>query len=328
MSKSIYPNIQTAITENGIKNIDDINIGDKVYNYLNNELIEVKDIVEEFDIINEIKYNDNRILYIGENERIPKDFPIKSIQYINVQKPLLVDPTTAGALFIYGDQDDDELNFPLDLIDNIRVLFGANNKVKYAEKLGKNKVYFSYIDDIKPIKWREFFKYKFYATTKHFSDGIIPDEYLYSSLKDRTKFIMGIFDAGYNRYRFRHKVGICHHDEFKLRVVQRILWSLGILSDVKYIPGYKDENDIYRYYPHKRFFELSILDPRRYPGLFYIRENIENIILFNDWVNNLRKEWYLQIINKKPLQRALIKNLVFDKQIYYYTGNFLPRSSK
>lgn len=319
-----------VITEHGMKDINEVNIGDKVYEYDTGELIEVENIVQSLEPIIRIDFSDGRMDYRSMNESVPGNFKIKSLEFKGLRDPLYPDPNLAGAIFTYADHSDEYVNLPMDM-DQVNNLFSHKYHVKYADKIEKNKVYFANISTPdKILKWEEMFPhYDFYAKYKNEWDRIIPEDYVYSSIKDRIQFIMGVFDMGYNYQRFGSNVSIAHHNEDMLKVIQKILWSLGILSRVAYIPGWTDDDNQFHYYPHKRFYVLQLLGKdRNYPGLFYEREYIEKIITMEDILDRINRRYILKLINKKKYGESYISNLVFDKPRWFYTENYLPRLSK
>ena len=319
-----------VITEHGMKDINEVNIGDKVYEYDTGELIEVENIVQSLEPIIRIDFSDGRMDYRVINETIPGNFKIKALEFKGLKDPLYPDPNLVGAIFTYADHSDEYVNLPMDM-DQVNNLFSHKYHVKYANKIEKNKVYFANISTPdKILKWEEMFShYDFYAKNKNVWDKIIPENYVYSSIKDRIQFIMGVFDMGYDFRRFGHNVAISHHNEDMLKVIQKILWSLGILSKIAYIPGWTDNDNQFHYYPYKRFYVLQLLGKdRNYPGLFYEREYIEKIITMEDILDRINRRYILKLINKKKYGESYISNLVFDKPRWFYTENYLPRLSK
>lgn len=320
-----------CITEYGMKNIKEINIGDKVYEYETGELIEVQDIKRNADIINEVHYNDGRVNLIASFEKIPEDFNINALEFKGLKTPLYPDANLAGAIFMYADLENDFVNLPLDLV-NINNLFANKYKVQYANKLDdKNTAYFSFIDTPdEVIKWKDLFSdYKFYSKEKNLWDPMIPTDYVYSSIKDRMQFVMGAFDMGYDSDRFNGQAAIFNTNEDMLKILQKILWSLGILSKVKYSPGWIDEDyDRFHYWKYKRFYELRLLDEKKnYPGMFYEIDNIDDIIIHDDWLYKFANNFKLKVTEVKKYKTGFIDNLVFDKPRYFYTEDYLPRLS-
>ena len=319
-----------VITEHGMKEINEIEIGDKIYEYGTGKLIEVQNIIETLLPIKKLTFSDGRVDYRGIDERNPKDFKISALEFTGIKKPLYPDPNLAGAIFTYADHSDKYVNLPMDM-DNVNNLFSHKYHVKYADKIDKNKVYFSNTcspDEV--LTWEQMFPdYDFYAKYKNEWDRIIPEDYVYSSIKDRIQFIIGVFDMGYNFRRFPNNVAIAHSNEDMLKVIQKILWSLGILSKISYAPGWTDEENQFHYHPYKRFYQLKLLgNNKTYAGLFYEREYIEKFIKREDILDNINKKYILKLINVKEYPQMFVKNLVFDKERWFYTEDYLPRLSK
>lgn len=321
------------ITHKGIINISEVNIGDKVYEYNTGKLLEVRGIKKSKDTeIFEVTFSDKRtslrthdeILPAGEIETKPLEF-----NHDKVVKPLYPDPYIAGALFIYGNHEDKYLSLPLDM-DAANNEFANKYNLDYGNRLDHNIVYFSYsYTPNKLITWREFFKdYDFYAKTKKKSSPIIPNEYMYGSIKDRIQFIMGVFDLGYDKTRFPDFVAIQHWNEDMLKLVQKILWSLGVPSVVEYDPIYRDDERMIHKYLYNREYRLRILgDKSRWPGFFYDINKLEHFIIEDSWIKKLEPKWIFKVQSSKRYCHGFMNNIVLDKPSWYYTENYLPRLS-
>lgn len=106
-----------------------------------------------------------------------------------------------------------------------------------------------------------------------------------------------------------------------LMIVREILWSLGIPSIIEYSPMKEDVTELI----YDRRYVLRILGLKsKYPGFFYNREKIENVIK----MNSLSSSFDMKLINTTKVCTGYISNLVLEESnIQYYTGNYLPRFS-
>lgn len=139
---------------------------------------------------------------------------------------------------------------------------------------------------------------------------------------------MGVFDIGYNKTRFPDFVAIEHWDENRLKIIQRILWSLGIPSVIEYDPVYKDDDGVYHKYSYNRDFRLRILGKKsNYPGFFYDINELEYHIGEDSWMNKLEPQWIFKVVKSKKYCHGYMSNIVLDKPTWYYTANYLPRLS-
>lgn len=320
------------ITPNGVMSIKDAHIGDKIYDYYTGEISEIKDIKEtKLCRILNVHFSDGRSeLRPFYESLLSHRIKMNAIEYHkdDITDILEPDPYTAGALLIYGDWSDNYINLPIDKckVDSfIMHRYNAN----YASKLGKNKNYFSYNSRPNmPITWDEFFnKYDLYVKTGKRKSPPIPHEYIHSSIRDREKFIRGVFDIGYDHNRFKGSICLEHTDENKLLIVQRILWSLGITSKIEYDPVYKEDDWSVHKYPNKREWRLTVLGSKKhYPGFFYDIFNIEDAILENSWLDKLT-QWEMKVVSSEYYCTGYMLNIVLDKPRWFYTSNFLPRLS-
>lgn len=335
-------------TQRGDIPIEKINIGDVVYEYKSQKQLKVQGYAKsKVEQIYCIEYNDGRKTYVtlsdliftGKNIVKVKDkiidkniicYPIEQTPVIfsnnKVNDVLFPDPYIAGVLITYGDYDDKYINLPLDRI-SANQLFAHKYNLDYAGKLGKNKVYFRWNDiptepNIEAITWKEFFpRYDFYATSKNIIDDMIPIEYSQSSIQNRIQFIRGVFDIGYDLVMFPDSISIAHKHEFRLKEVQKILWSLGILSKVTYDPNLPSANE--------RLYRLDVIgEYSRYPSLFYDINFIERVlenhyrIIYHDSTFQLNIESIYEFTN------GYMTNLILDKQnAIYLVDNYLPKVS-
>lgn len=307
-------------TQHGIIPINYIEIGDKVYSYESGKELEVLGVSHRDEDIYEIEYNDGRISYNTGRELKYLDKLVLYQRYIDYGKkitnPLYPDPYITGALLIYGDVNDPYLNLPSDCIE-VNNLFAHKYQLTYGGTISaEGKSYFRYIGDgiNKLITWEKFFEnYTFSANQETYEDPpLIPLEYQRASITDRLKFIRGVFDVGYNKSIFVGNCGITHTSEEKLLEVQKILWSLGILSSMS-------DNDGY---------QLHVLGKHSmYPGHFYDIDSIEDLIK-NEYAEHKYLKFKLQIKSVKFLTRIRTSDILLHKaNMAYLQENFLPKIS-
>ena len=334
------------LTNRGVLDIKDINPGDCVYEWKTNNLLEIQGIEWLcYHNMYEVVYSDGRIefhtnhepVYLEEYNNPPhapfckcrrsREFPITlyPITFNNsLTRPLAPDPYIAGVLLIYGDQEDPYINYPIDRIEPNNE-FAHKYNVDYYPMLDSKKAYFQWkgrqVDE--PIQWEEFFpNYTFYGKGNE-EPIIIPDEYMYASMKDRTQFIRGVFDAGYVQSRSPLRAAIFHDNPCKLRWVQSMLWSMGIPSKLTY-----DEDKT----PNSG---LEIQGKfNHYPGFFYHRQYIEAMIKADTGGAPTEYSNKVTIVRTRPLEYCpiAIHNPVphirlAQSHMFYTSINYLPRVS-
>jgi len=112
-----------------------------------------------------------------------------------------------------------------------------------------------------------------------------------------------------------------------LKIVQRVLWSLGISSLI----DYDDFIDPF----HNNKYKLEVIGEKKgYPGFSYIVDNIEHLF-YQDNVYRSEEEFRLMIrpcTNSNILgfsfSKGLMGNLILEKEQAVYLGaNFIPRVS-
>jgi hypothetical protein len=333
-----------VLTDKGVVPIDTLVPGEFVYEYHTGNLLEIKDIVDlDVDDVYEVEYSDHRksyyqskdYIYLGNSvsrigdffknkfsmklENINSNFTQFPLEYEKnrIRKQLVPDPYIAGALLIYGDLNLEFINLPSNMNIPTSLLYKYN--LDYGNTVDGNKNTFICLGDPykREITWNKFFPLSnFYAKTHNNNDPIIPNEYLLGNINDREQFIRGIFDIGCDFNVYKDFIAISHSEELMLNEVQKILWSLGILSHVVYNPKYETGN---------RLYHLIILgDYNNYPGLFYninkIEKSIEN--------NNMKEDFKLQLKKIKWKCIGYTSNIILDKKyMFYITDNFLPRIS-
>lgn len=339
-----FPHDSRVLTTKGSKCIHDLVPGDKLYEYWTSNLLEVQDIIQsKIQTIWKITYSDGRsTLGIGSTPVLYGDkiVPLKeaanrgkfppidtfAIDYNKeeIVDPLFPDPYSAGALLTYGDYADECINLPIHGIcePNNFIRFMHNSEI--AQVLGKDKIYFSWkhTSEEKCITWKEFFsKYKSAVVSLDSVDPIIPIEYKRASITDRRKFIRGVFDVGFSKDVTPDCVATLNSTEFKLREVQEILWSLGVLSKIIYnpmIPLLRGMN-----------YRLEIIDKyKNYPGFFYSVGDIRRILDNDNRICSRDQDFRLKIIKIEKFNQGYTYEVVLNKKnAVYTTANFLPRVS-
>jgi len=339
-----------VLTSKGIKSTNKLYPYDKLYDYLSDEYLIVKKVIPiKYDLICNVIYDDNRsqligyddFTYIGNgyisqlNEDlnwIRNNIELKEFKFNDSYNPMIPDPYIAGILLVYGDQSNEYISLPSDIVNGNNV-FAYKYKVDYANILENNKVYFAYINDLdKRITWEEFFpNYIFYAKTHNKKDPIIPYEYQFASLNDRKQFIRGIFDVAYDKDYFQYNDTIIHEDENVLKEIQKILYSLKIPSRINYTPYYKFPEDKYpSQMKYNRNYTLEIIaNKNNYPGFFYYVDYIKNMIYNNqNEIIPINKDYRYKIKEIKPIGPGVLDNIILDKKnAVYVTDSYLPRIS-
>ena len=331
-----------VITTQGIKPINAVNIGDKLYEYGTGDPIEVKDIVHT-QCKNSVKvtFSDRREEIYGCCEYIPvgvlvtakeladREVPGVFFQYEvefdrkRIRDPLYPDPYVAGALFMYGDYQDEYINLPSKRLEANANIFHGYNIENHSIDTDNDKAYYKYsgkVDNPK-ITWKEFFsKYDFYAKDKCGIQPPIPLDYMFAWKKDRVQFIRGAFDVGYNIKLNPDRVCVNHWCKERLEWLQWIIWSMGIPAEIKEYPEYEDD---------KVKYQLNVLGTaERYPGFFYW-SYLEHQI-YQDYEHPLLDHPAHFGIVKAELIEGVYNMItpIFAKNTIYYSAQFLPRCSK
>ena len=333
--------INRVFTQRGILNSCDVVPGDMVYEYITNKPLKViktkKSSIErvwkvkynderyEIQLNNDMIFNGNRIVPLLRVLEYHNIFPLTPHIFTNFNKnikSLNPNPYQAGMFFAYGDYEDKYINLPFDLIESINIFF--DERYQYITDEANNKVYFgiqSIDGNYNKIKWKDYFKnYDFYAKDKLIKYNPIPNEYMYASVDDRIQFIRGVFDIGLCKNYIGKNIMIAHNNKYRLKYIQKILWSLGILSIISYDP----------YIPYCRHYRLDIVgDYSSYAGLFYNVKNIENY-----FHNRYKSDFKLNIQSIECLCGGIIEPTAYMIQLQlekpqsiYVTENYLPRIS-
>lgn len=329
--------MKKVLTHRGIIDAKDVVPGDYLYEYGTNNMLEIKDIQRASDWSRyTAKYSDGRLeeygkeelIYFGSqmykphivvNQIFQRCQPIE--QYSvgfgtnKVIAPLDPDPYVAGALLGYGDFHDEYMNLPN---KKDAIIDGISNKynIDCIQEVEDGPVYFVYKGEEEKIKWIDFFgKYEFILNTVN--GPLFPKEYIYARFEDRVQFIRGLFDFGYSKTVTPDTVSLTMNDDLKIKLVQKILWSLGILNNIHYFNGK---------------FQLDILGKDEdYPGFFYDYNNIANMANTDNVVYKTNPRFFLYI---ETVNFSVIKPHMDDDILYFYTdkpnrlywsANYLPR---
>lgn len=329
--------MQYVLTQRGIIPAEDVLPGDFLYEYGTNKLIQIHAISRlDNQRIYDVRYTDGRVEKVGEDEKVFFNNKIYSpfeltggilnniipihryvCDYDKLYEGLDPDPYVTGALFIYGDLNDEYINLPADRDEADAVLLHKYN-ITYANETHPTKKYYTYVGSDEKIKWIDFYKdYDFLNKTHVIGTPYIPDEYVYASPADRIQFITGAFDIGYSPNVTPDTVSLIHKDPYMIDMVQRILWSLGIMNHSSRV----NNSDVY---------QLDILGAEEdYPGFFY------DIGFRSRMINNIAEVYKCS----PPLElriKSVTPSLFSGKQnIYafytdkpdalYYSAQYLPR---
>lgn len=338
-----------VLTSKGFKDIRNLVPGDIVYEYKTNKEFEVKKLEKrEIGNLYNVEYTDgrsgiyseNELLYTGDNiiDIISaldiKEFPeihLYPFENIVIKEKPFVDPYLAAIFIMYGDYELDEISIPLDISKNLcfDILYKYHMET-YIDS-NKNKVFFTYEYSISKITWKEFFgdNLYMYIISKQITSPFIPNEYMFSFVLDRWKFIRGVFDTGYDIKLFRDKVAIYHWSKDRLEWISRMLWSLGITCKIVYDPFGATESKPY---------VLTITGKFDcYPGFFYNGKYIMNHLFNSDSFYAKHNDHEMKIKSIKQITDVskLIQidtndtcNIILDKpKVLFITDNFLPRVS-
>ena len=351
-----------VLTNKGIKQSSELYPGDKVYSYINSstETLEIADVIPiKYQMLYEILYNDGRkqivgnddLMYIGNNKSINIKYLFRyntneiytnnihieptRIKFSEIKNHLNPDPYLAGILLFYGDYENNFISLPLDITRGIDyILSNSNYWIDCFDVKSDNRKFLKWKCEYNnKILWKDLFKhYNFYAKTKNSKDPLIPYEYQYTSIKNRIKFIRGIFDVGSNITLMPASNSICNKDIRVLECIQKILWSLGILSSIEYIPSYRVfiNQDEYEEYENDQYYVLYVnSSDLGYPGFYYEIDYIAKMIKNNvNTVFNLSKS-SINIKKIKAIGPGWLDNIKFKniRKAIYTSGNYLPRVS-
>lgn len=341
----IYNNVyipNKVLSNRGMLDIMDINSGDFLYEYKTSNpkkviYIERSNIVPVYKLTytdgreqlfgeDELYFNGEDIISIDKNINIDIFNPIESnpVFYMDGKSLLIPDPYTAGMLFISGDPNDKYLNITYKNSYKLSVVKHICNKYNLYSYKVKNKIYFTKTllnlsrNNTKRVTYKDFFN------DENFNSDLILDEYMFASYANRFQFIRGVLDIsfGMNMMNSSNNIKIVNQSEIKLLELQKLLWSLGVNSTVKYDPYVDiDDNTIESYC-------LDIIDLyKKYPGFFHQYDAIESMIDIN---NSILYDTSFDIkVNKiTHVGTGYSYNVKLeDDKVAYLTSSFLPKIS-
>ena len=343
----------SVLTPGGPINIIELNPGDTVYEYKTGKPIKIRGITRcDPQPIYGITYTDGRSMKVPVSEMIYTGKDIHQLYLLkdildsfifDEVKPCVIghsqsiadrlkrDPYIVGALITYGDWDVPYINLP-SYRPEICEYF-TNSYMVDVSKLSGSKVLFKWrgIESEELVTWDRFLPYPCYTVSHRLDHEMFPLEYINASIRDRMQFIRGIFDVGWDEQTFPDRIGIAHWEEFRLKEVQKILWSMGILSHISYDPNLDRANIWQR--SEKMRWRLDILgrDHKIYPGLFYnadnIRYQINNDLKLADFAP--RDDYLLKIesIDSYTSSGYMFNIVTENPCTVYVTDNYLPRVS-
>ena len=329
---------QKVLTNRGIINADQVIVGDYLYEYGTSKMLEIRYIEQRRnERLYDVRYSDGRIEKLGESSKIYFAEGIhdiwkmegKSTIYVPMERyvvdfgklipPLHPDSYSAGALLCYGDVNDIYISLPWDKTKAIDNILYNNGWDIYAE--AADVIYFQKQGSSNKLRWEDTFTrgvapMDLYMADHAADSPIIPDEYRANTPEERIKFIRGVFDTGYSKDVTPDTLSILLNDN-RIYIVQRMLWSLGIMS---YIDTIKDS------------MQLNIIGPEKdYAAFFYDVENRARMINTDYTVYKCDPRFELHL---ESVLRSLFHHdetcYYFETekpQAIYYSDKYLPRVS-
>lgn len=340
-------------TNRGLTPINYLYPGDEVYSYDGKEKFEVKSIKKLYGNIIDIIYSDGRsqkccedsLIFTGNKiEKVSNIFRAqdRSIYYnsnINqyeidfssgvISEALSPDPYMAGMFFMYGDFVDPYLNLVKPRkrpnIFNIEDHLFHRYHLTPVDDLSTSKRYFSIYDDKKLVRWYDLFHtWPVFNKTSRVHKSLIPTAYSISSINDRWQFLRGAADYGYPG---GDALYIPNQDETKLKELQKMMWSIGILSKISYNSIIADGDSFVL--GNGMNYVLEILPTHEsYPGMFYNIFHIKNFLNYDNHPFKPDNKFILSISRMFHSGTGYIYELILNKpnQIYL-SENYLPRVS-
>lgn len=307
-------NMNKVITTTGIKDIIDVCPGDELYEYGTCKKLMVKEIVKIKSPMVNVFYSDGRVQHMTEEESdlLSMETPIKLCEFEpnKIVTPEKVDPYTQGALLVYGNQSDKYLNFGPGINPKVRGYIWDMYKIRPSVEDGKT--YF-YSQSGEKVTWKEFF-----GSWNYHNKLFTSIYYNTMSMKDRWKFIRGVFDAGAQNLGSNPFITIAHENHYKLHLVELMLYSMGIATtQIEYSEKYKIN-------------KLSIFGGiYSYPSFFYDLKYIDKCIDGMYSCDILYSDGRIMITEKEYLDEEDVYVIEFmDGQRHFYTdASFLSRLS-
>ena len=304
-------------TNKGMKLISDLLPGDCIYEYGTSNMIPVLGLQKEYVPLCEVIYSDGRRAIMPEYEAyseemqrllrpVALDYKKDLTQLINYTP----DPYVAGALLMYGDLMDECINLPADAKNYSLLLYKYDlEKVETSEKL-----YFKHKENNDLITYKEFFSTFEFTNPLEILYAPFSQNYIFAHFNARWQFIRGAFDTVYDRTDSPDNINISHTDDFKLRLLQSICHSMGILTS-----PVEERNDLSWLHVIRNF--------ESYPGMIYEVENIAQMIDVDWHVYKYDPHFEWKIVKINHLQPDYRFKIFPTKRKYfqYYGESFLPR---
>lgn len=342
-----------VITPRGDIPIKNIRPGDYVYNYLTNEVKEVKDVKRVADRCFSVIYSDGRILsclnsdlvldggeiidmetfkYHISNQSIKDLFT--RIYYFNCDET----PRNAaliGALYTYGDWSKNNINLPI-TPSKAYELYGDTYEYKLMKhKIGDNDLFTEFINPTlegfmntslfwtNKIKYTDVFYREYFTEIYDKEKRTIPKRYMYGSYKTRNQFMNGVVDMGKHFFTEAGELTIYCGNKYIVKELQKMLWSMGIISTSIYSPG------------HSKIFgyDYNITIRKRgnkVPEFIY---NIQDIKDINNKQNQKNYEFIpdfkvVPVMIKEMPNMIMTYNIMLDKPNQpFLLSNFMPKIS-
>lgn len=328
--------MEKILTNHGFIDANKVELGDYLYEYGTSKMMEIVEIDHRYDErIYDIKYSDKRIEHVAESDLVVINGKMYSPQYLTehpleiiipmeryvvnfgkIIAPYHLDPYSAGAILAMADILDEYVNINDITVPSIDHILNVNNWA-VSDMSSDGKYYFSMIGSKNKLTWDDIFdsRYGSYLVDHNVNSPIIPYEYLYGSIETRIKFIKGVFDSTYNQKDTPDTVSAVIKNYEMLKSIQRMLWSMGIMTKI---------------YSKDTYYRLDVIGAEEdYPGFFYDIKNKSRMIN-TDWnVFKCSPKHKLYIESVEP-SRLLYKGDVYrfrvvSKNAIYYSANFLPR---
>ena len=324
---------RTVLTTRGIIDVNEVQIGDKLFEYGTGEQLIIDDIENtQFEEMFLVKYTDSREDLVTEKDYIfagnylmtVDEFDIDSVgvlepQVINFnRRPEFFrhDPYTTGAFLTYGNLESEYVSIVSDRFEKLESFFHMAGL--YISGDDGNYIYFkNRMDELE--LWDDFFP--MFDVSK---DMDIPLLYAHADYQTRKKFLQGVFDFGYQPEVTPDYASINHNNLKVLKNVQRILWSMGILSII--IPETANET-MYKY-------RLEIIDKHKYSSEFFkYTSYIYKMLTTDNRVAKLDPKFEWKVLGVYPFLDYTPNSFIPQFRIrgkeraIYLSGDYIPKVS-
>lgn len=319
-----------VITTRGNVPIDKLVPGDNVYEYKTGYTHEVQSIqkTECIDMI-EVIYSDKRTSLHGRNERmfvgagtdkicsvetfikfggaISESIPQYS--YTLNERPGAYNPYVDGALFMYGDINDLYLNIK---VSNHAPWRSILNHYNWGCRIANNRIYFT--DPLTLYGKIARSAYKSCILNNDYTPKC-PCELNYAW---RKQIVKSAFDLGY-RPNCSETCSIFSESDEKLEWLQKVLWSLGVITLITYRP---DQNI-------KEPWKLTPVGKYTNEPAFFTHEPYAAMMTNMHDAQDLElQDCNVTIKGYREIPQGSIYNIQFEQpEVLYLTDNFIPRAS-